>query len=52
MSIFFRTLLWVLVYILLLGAADINVRYVDGLHISMWGWVGYIKRKWTGNENS
>jgi len=33
-----RTLLWGCLYLLTLGAATIDVRYRDGLHIHFKGW--------------
>jgi hypothetical protein len=33
-----RTIFWCLVYVLLLGLADIEVTYKDGLHIKLISW--------------
>lgn len=41
-SIVIRALFWFFIYLLLLAAADINVKYQDGLYINFKGWAGLI----------
>lgn len=34
----FRSLMWIVVYLLLLGSLSIEVEYTDGTYISLKGW--------------
>ena len=40
-----RVIFWTLIYLLVLGSIDIEVRYKDGLHIELKGWLNHWKRK-------
>ena len=40
-----RFILWLLFYIVLLGAPSIDAKYHDGLHIKFYGWADAIARK-------